>query len=394
MFVPKWHLQTSVRLVLCALVVVLSVSGPWVFAYPTVYPTGTTIYEPDKASPGYTIYNTIDTPDVVLIDMEGNLLNVWQVEGLRLTYSEPLANGNLLGRANRGGDWGLVELDWDSNVVWEIFFPIHERQVHHDFERLENGNTLILCSSMRFVPRISRLVTDDHIIEVDPTGQIVWEWYTLDHFEEFGFDNETLTLIEENLDRLGGDWAHANSIQSLPENTLGDARFEKGNILVSQRHTNIIFVIDKDTGTIVWRVGPDDNLTIGQHDAQMIEMGLPGAGNILVFDNGGISGYPEEARFNSRIVEISPIDKQIVRAYSAIASGLPRDTFFSPFMSSVQRLPNGNTLIDEGNTGRFFEATSTGEIAWEYVNPREAIRDEVTHRQVYRIRRVPLDWIY
>ena len=43
--------------------------------------------------------------------------------------------------------------------------------------------------------------------------------------------------------------------------------------------------------------------------------------------------------------------------------------FFSPFISGARRLPNGNTLITEGNSGRIFQVTSEGEVVWEYVNP-------------------------
>jgi hypothetical protein len=45
------------------------------------------------------------------------------------------------------------------------------------------------------------------------------------------------------------------------------------------------------------------------------------------------------------------------------------DKFFSPFISGVQRLPNGNTLICEGRSGRVFEVTREGKIVWEYLNP-------------------------
>ena len=44
-------------------------------------------------------------------------------------------------------------------------------------------------------------------------------------------------------------------------------------------------------------------------------------------------------------------------------------SFFSPFISSSQRLPNGNTLINEGPAGYFFEVTTDGDKVWEYINP-------------------------
>jgi hypothetical protein len=43
--------------------------------------------------------------------------------------------------------------------------------------------------------------------------------------------------------------------------------------------------------------------------------------------------------------------------------------FFSPRISNAQRLPNGNTLICEGDFGRIFEVTADRQIVWEYVNP-------------------------
>ena len=42
---------------------------------------------------------------------------------------------------------------------------------------------------------------------------------------------------------------------------------------------------------------------------------------------------------------------------------------FSPRISNAQRLPNGNTLINEGTFGRFFEVTRDGDVVWEYINP-------------------------
>jgi hypothetical protein len=47
-------------------------------------------------------------------------------------------------------------------------------------------------------------------------------------------------------------------------------------------------------------------------------------------------------------------------------SGGPRLGFLQ---SQNQRLLNGNTLINEGWFGRFFEVTGGGSVGWEYVNP-------------------------
>ena len=65
------------------------------------------------------------------------------------------------------------------------------------------------------------------------------------------------------------------------------------------------------------------------------------------------------------MLEIDPKTEETVWEYRA---DNPVD-FYSTYISSAQRLPNGNTLIDEGATGRFFEVTPNKEIVWEYISP-------------------------
>lgn len=359
-----------------------------IFAYPAIYPTGTTIYEPGKVFEGYTLYHPEATFKILLIDMNGDIVHTWESPDYNLYYAEPLPNGNVLVKCTKleDGSQGIIELDWNSNVVWEYFNKSHPSP-HHDHERLENGNTLILFTRLKFAPKISPIpIKDDYILEVDPKGKIVWSWYTYKHYYELGLSKEERRLISQ----VGGDWAHTNTISTLPENSLGDDRFAKGNILVSQRNTNRIFIIDKKSGSIVWKVA---NLTIGQHNPTMIPQGFTGAENILVFDNGGSFGYPERGRYFSRVIEIDPLTQNIVWEYNAAKSGMGQITFFSPTISGMQRLENGNTLIDEGRNGRFFEVTHDGEIVWEYINPYFDSSPLLKDNRVYRIWRVDLSWV-
>jgi hypothetical protein len=61
--------------------------------------------------------------------------------------------------------------------------------------------------------------------------------------------------------------------------------------------------------------------------------------------------------------------------------------FFSPRISNAQRLPNGNTLINEGTFGRFFEVTSEGDVVWEYVNPYFSGPPNAQNNLVFRVYR-------
>ena len=68
--------------------------------------------------------------------------------------------------------------------------------------------------------------------------------------------------------------------------------FHPDNIIWDARESNITAIIDKPSGKIVWQIGPDFTGTaleelgwiIGQHHAHLIPRGLPGEGNILIFD--------------------------------------------------------------------------------------------------------------
>jgi len=368
-------------------------------AYSTVYPTGKTIYEAEKTDGGYTLYcSEIEGHDrsIIMVDMLGEIVNVWHIKGFRLgPNAQPLPNGNLLCHMVLGtADKALVELDWNSNIEWSFHDPVHH-QFHHDFQRLESGNTLVLCREITVVPEISdETISDDYIIEIDPQGQLVWEWHTYDHFLEFGFDQEARTLIYQK----GGDWAHTNSIQSFPDNLTANWIFQEGNILVSQRQTNIVFVIEKRTNNIIWKLKLNDNVPIvGQHQARLIKKGLPGERRIILFDNGGKGGYPLECRLFSRVLEIDPLSGNITWEYNGASSGQNHFCFFSPFKSGAERLPNGNTLICEGNTGRIFEIIRDGEIVWEYINPffHNELGSSVSGftNEVYRAWRVTTEWV-
>ncbi|MBW1801217.1 MAG: thioredoxin, partial [Deltaproteobacteria bacterium] len=172
-----------------------------------------------------------------------------------------------------------------------------------------------------------------------------------------------------------------------------------------------IFIISRKTGKIVWKVGPDYsdapelkklglNLKgwgggfVGGmlHNAHMIPKGLPGEGNILVFNNG---------RPYSLVTEFDPVTRKVVWEYSGEAIGYgPSHSmahkFFSPTISGMQRLPNGNTLICEGDGGRLFEVTTRLEIVWEYINPNNEYRWRPGWKltnNVYRAYRVPFEWV-
>lgn len=421
--------------------------------YPSVYPTGVTIYDPEKCWNGYTIFQAREL-GALLIDMNGREVQLWK--GLHGFPNKLLPGGYVLGHTGeRNAAFGmqdqidLVQVDWEGNIVWKfdryeyIEDPGEEPQwmarQHHDYQRegnpvgyyvpgmdplVDSGNTLILChKNLKNLKISDKMLIDDVIIETTWDGEIVWEWVCSDHFDEYGFSEAAKNILcrDPNIRPVGGgmgDWMHINSMSVLGPNKwydAGDERFHPDNIIWDGRETNIIAIIDKKTGKIVWKVGPDYDTSeelkqlgwiIGQHHAHMIPRGLPGEGNILVFDNGGWAGYgspnpgspkgiKNALRDYSRVLEFDPITLKIVWQYTPAEAGfvMPVDAnrFYSPFISSAQRLPNGNTLITEGSGGRIIEVTPNHEIVWEYISPYWG--EKLKINMVYRAYRVPYEWV-
>lgn len=399
-------------------------------AAPSVYPTGVTRYDPSRAWNNYVIFSTPDQ-QTRLIDMNGNLIKQWPYRGFPAAVIDPANNGGRLGEVllqtaerekndPRGFGNGINNqrisvLGWNGEVRWQWSqkAPGGASLQHHDWHRLANGNTLVLSNQIHKIDgfRLDESI-DDVIYEVDAQGDVVWHWLASEHLAELGFTDEQLQLVR---DSDQADFLHLNNLKVLGANRwydAGDRRFHPDNLIIDSREANFIAIIDKQTGKVVWSLGPNypkldprstkvprpvDQLA-GLHDANLIAKGLPGAGNILVFDNQGGSGYPPVAATvatGSRVVEIDPISNQIVWQYSAADSNQPLWAFHSSFISSARRLPNGNTLIAEGMFGRFFQVTPAGEIVWEYVSPYVGplFGSKASSNWSYRATPVPYDWV-
>lgn len=420
---------------------------------PSVYPMGTTIYDPEKAWSGYTLM-PINGIGAVLIDMNGNVVKTWR--DLQGFPNKLLPGGYVMGSLGMRDpqfayqdQTDVVQVDWDGKVVWKfnkkelIKDEGQEEQwmarQHHDYQRegnpvgyyvpgmeckTESGNTLILCHEDIYNKRISdKRLLDDVFIEVDWEGNIVWEWHASKHFNELGFSEAAKNVLFRNPNYHPngggqGDWMHINSMSVLGPNKwydAGDERFKPENIIWDAREANIMGIIDKETGKIVWKIGPDFTETkelraigqiIGQHHCHMIPKGLPGEGNILMFDNGGWAGYglPDrmskdgtktDKRDYSRVVEIDPTTLKVVWEYTGHLIGgegmmnlVANTKFYSQLISSAQRLPNGNTLITEGCCCRMFEVTADKEIVWEYYAPFDNAAPFV-----YRAYRYPYSYV-
>lgn len=295
---------------------------------------------PERVSTGYTLV-LFKRRTPMLIDLDGRVVHVWH-RVRAAGRARLLPSGHL---AVIGESGALEEFDWEGELIWSFTLPGADTFLHHDFIQLANGNYLLLGHDPA--------EESDFLLEIDRSGQIVWDWRSRQH-------------LQSDFDRApeASNKTHINSVHELPENRWfgeGLEAFRPGNILLSARNLNALYIVARPDGEVVWHhyEGLDY-----QHEAIMIPPGIQGAGNILLFNN----GYHDLDRYRqSAIVEISPPDGEIVWEYR-------RRGFFSSTGGTQQVLANGNLLVTSSQGGRVFEITRDGRIVWQWSPPHMPMR--------------------
>ena len=299
-------------------------------------------YNPKKSYPGFNL-GFFERRVPVIFDMQGRIVHSWPL--VRATGRVRLDDQGRLSVV--GTDYLVKEYDWDGELTWYFQLPDTHDFPHHDLQRMENGNFLILAHDGHSQA--------DYLYEVNREREVVWEWWYTDHREAFSEWDEAST-----------DPTHSNSIRELPPNrwfAAGDERFRPGNILISSRSLNTVFIIDKASGDVVWQYS---NGLDHQHEAVMIPEGRNGDGLIMVFNNGRDSLYTSR---RTLVQAINPVEGTVDWEYGS-------KYFFSTIAGTAQLLPDNNVLITSSHGGRVFEIRPRGRIVWEWVPPYKPMRVE------------------
>jgi len=373
----------------------------------------------ENAFEGYTLFSPMQSTTTYLIDNYGRTVHFWESDYPVDLSCYLLENGNLLRTAKITADiGGIQEFTWDGTLIWEYSYTTDDYLRHHDIAPLPNGNVLILAREYKTTSEAyqagrdpdlltTNILWTEFIVEVEPTGfntaDIVWEWHIWDHLiQDFDPNMDNYGVVQDHSGLLDinfiystvREWLHANAI---------DYNAEFDQIILNSRKLSEFWVIDHSTtsaeaashnggtygmgGDFLYRWGnpeiydagdENDRKFFEQHDARWIENDRPGAGNILVYNNGN---RRPGGNYSTVDEIIPPVDENGIYTQPAIGSAfLPNaqewiysggasNSFYSVNISGAHRLSNGNTLICIGKTGHFVEVTPTFEIVWEYLNP-------------------------
>ncbi len=381
-------------------------------------------------SGGYTLFAPLGSTTTYLMDADENFVKTWPGDytpghSVYLLSDKSLLRTCTVGKqvnpvfGGTGGSGGIVQLlDWEANLLWSFEHNSENYLLHHDVEYLPNGNILMISWEQKSVEEALAQGRDpetlgdeglwpDKIIEVEPVypegGNIVWEWHVWDHLVQdydetkpnYGVISEHPEKINLNFylrridDTAAADWTHTNAVEY---------NAERDQVMITVHNFSEIWIIDHNTtteeaagskGDLLYRWGnpqtydhgtDDDQKLFVPHDGHWIADGLPGAGDVLIFNN----GRGRQDGYYSTVEQITLPDyvngsyaHENDAAYGPETStwtykATPPRSFYADHISGAQRLPNGNTLICNGPAGTFFEVTEAGETVWEYVNPIES----------------------
>ncbi len=339
--------------------------------------SGVTKYDTGLAYPGLNLETDGHAPAARLMDMQGRTLHRWSLaydqafpdnelpEIFRQSVAfwrraHLLENGDLLA-IFEGIE--LIKIDRDSKLLWS--FP----KAHHDLEVREDGTIYVLTRKWVKFPQPHKKKGSlvDYITVLDTDGN---ELRSISIYEAIKRSPYS-ALLENSL--AGIEMFHTNTIEVLDGSLASRIpAFKEGNVLISLLNQHAIAVVDMAEEKIVWA---QYGMWLKQHQPTVVD-----GANLMVFDNLGNRG-------RARVIEFDPETQEVLWLYDGGDKGL-----FSETCGSNQRLPNGNTLITESDSGRAVEITRDKQLVWEYYTPNRAGENDQLIATLFEIVRLPPDF--
>lgn len=372
------------------------------------------VYNGALIDDSYALAIELGQKKVYLLNKQGEKKREWNFDLNTGNDVELLDNGKLMAMFRSpntafsfGGFGGVLKvINPDGTTDWEMTYADENKLAHHDFERLPNGNFLLIAwekvsadVAQQNGANTQNPIYPETIVEINPaTMQVVWEWHSFDHIvqdhdstkDNFGVVANNPQLININYQMAeNGNIMHANGI---------DYDAQRDVIYLSVNFFSEVWVIDHSTttaqaashsggnynkgGDLLYRFGNPEayNNTHGTrmfysvHHPNLLGTNVPGSGNILIYNNG--SNISQSKVYELKMPTTFNLLPNTNNEPQVIWSFTDPELFYDRVSGAV-RLKNGNTLICEGGYG-FWEVAPDGTVVWKY-------KGEVPFWRVYGI---------
>jgi hypothetical protein len=406
---------------LIAFFIVFILLGGYFVPISSAYPGNPYIQSSLSMTEGQILYSPMWTTTTFLLESTGTVNHSWASSFFPGVAVWWLGDGTILrtirtgsGGGTGGSGGGVQKVEWDGTVVWDFRYNTNGVLSHHDVKTLPNGNVLLIAWETKTrdqaiaAGRKPNYVTSyglwpDHIIEVQPTGptsgDIVWEWHAWDHLiQDYDSSKANYGVVGDHPELIDINYVTSTQQDIMHTNSV-DYNEKYDQILISVHNYNEIWVIDHSTttqeasghtggnsekgGDLLYRWGnpqaydrgsSSDEKLFSQHDASWIKSGCPGEGNILVFNNGVNRPGSRYSTVDEIVPPVNNTGEYFLApgsvygptAQAWIYTASPPTSFYASHISGALRLPDGNTLITNGETGKIFEVTPGGTTVWQY----------------------------
>ncbi len=346
----------------------------WIRCLPPDFPT-ITVTKSGAPTPGYYLVDSLTFGAV----FDANGVPVWYERGSSMANVDSQAVNQISLMPNSSGGFGtsaaskfeLHALDMGQVSVLQAYKAPTDA---HELRTLPNGDHLLFTYPLESGVDLTGLqafgvnqtIADCEIEEIDPLGNLVWSWRAAEHIDPVKESLEPAAATVNGATVV--DVFHCNSIEVD----------ESGNLLISSRHTNALFYVDRDSGVVQWKLGgsafnkdgaalirvqsdPETTFSM-QHDAR-----FQPNGDITLFDDHGAGSgvargveYAVDHRTNTATV----VFQYLGTAASAYEGGFRRYADGESVIGwgSIPTDPRVVTEIDENGNDVF-------DLAFDGTNP-------------------------
>jgi hypothetical protein len=328
----------------------------WVRCLPHDFPS-LAVGGAGSAAPGYYLLGNAwlgsdgDAGFAMVLDARGTPVWYRRVSGSPGWVSSPAKNAiaysPILGPyygVDPAGAFTILQLDTGTSTQVKA---VGSALDHHELTPLANGDSLVLSYALTSGVDLSArgitattTIADCEVQEIAPDGSLVWNWLASEHFDAAVESNDLLISTVNGAPVI--DPFHCNSIDPAPS----------GDLLVSSRHMDAVFMISRATGKVLWKlggvpsnkdgaqivtlVGDAEGAFFHQHDARVLA-----DGTITLFDNHTTAVAP--ARGMELTLDLATSSATTRWQYAASAS--------SYAMGSYRRTADGSHMIGWGMLG-------------------------------------------